>query len=36
LIVKENTKNYVETKVQIVERFEEKIVAVNTTIEKII
>lgn len=36
LIIKENTKNYIETKAQIVDRFEERVVPVFSSTEKII
>ncbi len=36
LIIKENSKNYIETKIQAVDRYEERIVPITTTIEKIV
>ncbi len=36
LDIRENTKNFVETKMQIVDRYEEKIVPVTTTVERFV
>ena len=36
LIIKENTKNFIETKIQAVECFRDKIVPINTSVEKIV
>ena len=36
LVVKENTKNYIETRAQVVDRYEERVIPVNTTVEKIV
>lgn len=35
-IVKENTKNLIQTQLQVVDRYEEKIVPVNTSVERIV